>query len=37
MKKSGASLAPEFGTVEAARLLLDRGADVNARAIVDDE
>ena len=27
---------PEFGIVEAARLLLDRGADVNARATVDD-
>ncbi len=35
----GASLlhvAAEFGNVEAARLLLDRGADVNARATVDD-
>ena len=28
-------LAAEFGCVEAARLLLDRGADVNARALVD--
>ena len=29
-------VAAEFGTVEAARLLLDRGADANARATVDD-
>jgi ankyrin repeat protein len=29
-------VAAEFGGVEAARLLLDRGADVNARATVDD-
>ena len=29
-------VAAEFGNVEAARLLLDRGADVNARATVDD-
>jgi ankyrin repeat protein len=29
-------VAAEFGMVEAARLLLDRGADVNARATVDD-
>lgn len=28
-------VAAEFGVVEAARLLLDRGADVNARAAVD--
>jgi ankyrin repeat protein len=28
-------VAAEFGIVEAARLLLDRGADVNARATVD--
>ena len=28
--------AAEFGKVEAAKLLLDRGADVNARATVDD-
>lgn len=28
-------VAAEYGTVEAARLLLDRGADVNARATVD--
>jgi hypothetical protein len=28
-------LAAEYGNVEAARLLLDRGADVNARAAVD--
>jgi ankyrin repeat protein len=30
------NVAAEFGIVEAARLLLDRGADVNARAAVDD-
>jgi len=29
-------VAAEFGNVDAARLLLDRGADVNARATVDD-
>ena len=29
-------VAAKFGNVEAARLLLDRGADVNARATVDD-
>jgi ankyrin repeat protein len=29
-------VAAELGNVEAARLLLDRGADVNARAIMDD-
>ncbi|HSK45325.1 MAG TPA: ankyrin repeat domain-containing protein [Candidatus Binatia bacterium] len=29
-------VAAEYGNVEAARLLLDRGADVNARAAVDD-
>ena len=29
-------VAAEFGNVDAARLLLDRGADVNARAAVDD-
>jgi ankyrin repeat protein len=29
-------VAAEFGNVEAARLLLQRGADVNARAAVDD-
>jgi ankyrin repeat protein len=28
-------VAAEFGSVEAARLLLDRGADVNARATID--
>ncbi len=36
---SGATLlhvAAEFGAVDAARLLLDRGADVNARATVDE-
>ena len=36
---SGATLlhvAAEFGNVDAARLLLDCGADVNARATVDD-
>jgi ankyrin repeat protein len=30
-------LASEYGVVEAARILLDRGADVNARAQVDGE
>jgi ankyrin repeat protein len=29
-------VAAEFGILEAARLLLDRGADVNARASLDD-
>jgi ankyrin repeat protein len=29
-------VAAEFGALDAARLLLDRGADVNARALVDD-
>ena len=29
-------VAAEYGNVEASRLLLDRGADVNARATVDD-
>ncbi len=29
-------VAAEYGNVEAARLLLDRGADVNARATVDE-
>jgi ankyrin repeat protein len=29
-------VAAEFGNVEAAKLLLDRGADINARATVDD-
>ncbi len=29
-------VAAEYGNVEAARLLLERGADVNARAIVDE-
>jgi len=29
-------VAAEFGNVEAARLLLDRGADIDARATVDD-
>ena len=28
-------VAAEFGNVDAARLLIDRGADVNARATVD--
>jgi ankyrin repeat protein len=38
LKLQGATLlhvAAEYGNVEAARLLLDRGADVNARATVD--
>jgi ankyrin repeat protein len=30
-------VAAEFGVIDAARLLLDRGADVNARAAVDDD
>ena len=29
-------VAAEFGALEAAQLLLDRGADVNARATIDD-
>jgi ankyrin repeat protein len=29
-------VAAEYGNVEAAKLLLDRGADVNARAVVDE-
>ena len=29
-------LAAEYGNVEAAKLLLDRGADVNARATIDE-
>ncbi len=29
-------VAAEFGNIEAARLLLDRGADVNARADIDE-
>jgi ankyrin repeat protein len=29
-------VAAEFGNIEAAKLLLDRGADINARATVDD-
>ena len=29
-------MAAEFGDAEAAKLLLDRGADVNARALVDE-
>jgi len=29
-------VAAEYGNVEAARLLLERGADVNARALVDE-
>jgi ankyrin repeat protein len=39
LKLRGATLlhvAAEYGNVEAAKLLLDRGADVNARAIVDE-
>ena len=30
-------VAAEFGNVEAARMLLDRGADVNARATMDED
>ena len=30
-------VAAEYGSVEAAALLIDRGADVNARAIVDEK
>jgi ankyrin repeat protein len=29
-------VAAEYGNVEAAKLLLERGADVNARALVDE-
>jgi ankyrin repeat protein len=29
--------AVEYGNVEAAKMLLDRGADVNARATVDED
>jgi ankyrin repeat protein len=29
-------VAAEYGNVEAARLLLDRGADINARSTVDE-
>lgn len=39
MTLRGATLlhvAAEYGSVEAARLLLDRGADVNARAMVEE-
>jgi len=39
LKLQGATLvhvAAEYGNVEAARLLLERGADVNARAVVDE-
>ena len=39
LKLRGATLlhvAAEYGNVEAARLLLERGADVNARAVVDE-
>jgi len=39
LKLQGATLlhvAAEYGNVEAAKLLLDRGADVNARATVDE-
>lgn len=38
MKLNGATLlhvAAEYGNIDAARLLLDRGADVNARAEID--
>jgi ankyrin repeat protein len=38
LKLRGATLlhmAAEYGNVEAAKLLLDRGADVNARAVID--
>ena len=30
-------VAAEYGNVEAARLLLDHGADINARALVDED
>ncbi|HXJ05327.1 MAG TPA: ankyrin repeat domain-containing protein [Candidatus Acidoferrum sp.] len=39
LKLQGATLlhvAAEYGDVEAAKLLLERGADVNARAVVDE-
>src|SRR5271157_4442483 len=39
LKLCGATLlhvAAEYGNVEAAKLLLDRGADVNARAVIDE-
>jgi ankyrin repeat protein len=39
LKLQGATLlhvAAEYGNVEAARLLLERGTDVNARAVVDE-
>ncbi|MGC2417295.1 MAG: ankyrin repeat domain-containing protein [Candidatus Acidiferrales bacterium] len=39
LKLQGATLlhvAAEYGNVEAAKLLLERGADVNARALVDE-
>jgi hypothetical protein len=40
MNLRGATLlhvAAEYGNVEAARILIDRGADVNARAAVDEQ
>jgi ankyrin repeat protein len=40
LKLQGATLlhvAAEYGNVEAAKMLLERGADVNARALVDDD
>jgi len=40
LKLQGATLlhvAAEYGNVEAAKLLLERGADVNARAVVDEQ
>jgi ankyrin repeat protein len=40
LKLQGATLlhvAAEYGNVEAAKLLLERGADVNARALVGDD
>jgi ankyrin repeat protein len=40
MKLNGATLlhvAAEYGNLDAARLLLDRGADVNARAKIDEQ